>query len=268
MIPINTMLITLFLYIEARRYRYYELWAFRVRLMETDFFAAMLAPPFSPSETWATRLVDNLLHPAFTISIWEAVGRRFRRNYQFIFGILAIAWLVKIFIHPDPVHSLEEFLSHAEIGAVPGSIVILVGFLFNVLLFAVGWLSAGLRESKGEVLRKSEVQSPLDLFRTASDVVAGHSLFAGRREELAYIITSKEKARVIAERILSTMARGVTSIEGKGAYTGEEREILLVVIHPEQIAPLKRLVHGIDSKAFVIFHHAHEVVGQGFRAPG
>jgi uncharacterized membrane-anchored protein YitT (DUF2179 family) len=118
------------------------------------------------------------------------------------------------------------------------------------------------------VLRKGEVQSPLELFRTASDVVAGHGLFPGRREELTYIITSKEKAQVIAERILSTMARGVTSIEGKGAYTGEEREILLVAIHPEQVVPLKRLVREIDSTAFVIFHHAHEVVGEGFRAPG
>ena len=44
-IILNTVLVTLFLYIEARRYRYYELWSYRVRLMETDFFATMLVPP-------------------------------------------------------------------------------------------------------------------------------------------------------------------------------------------------------------------------------
>ena len=43
-IILNTLLVMWFLFIEARRYRYYELWSYRVRLMETDFFAAMLVP--------------------------------------------------------------------------------------------------------------------------------------------------------------------------------------------------------------------------------
>ncbi|MDQ4075265.1 MAG: DUF2270 domain-containing protein [Chloroflexota bacterium] len=267
MIPINTLLITLFLYIEARRYRYYELWSYRVRLMETDFFGAMLAPPFSPSETWGTRLVDNLLHPAFTITFWEAFGRRFRRNYQFIFALLAIAWVIKIAMHPVPVNSIPELIDNATVGTVPGEVVIAVGIFFNLSLFAIGWLTAGLRESEGEVLRKSAVQSPLELIRSASDVIAGHGLFPGRHEQLAYIITSKDKGEHISARILSTMARGVTAIEGKGVYSGEEREILLVAIKPEQAVPLKRLVRDIDPKAFVIIHHADEVIGQGFRAP-
>ena len=40
-IILNVLLVTLFLWIEARRNRYYELWSYRVRLMETDFFATM-----------------------------------------------------------------------------------------------------------------------------------------------------------------------------------------------------------------------------------
>ncbi|MBZ0309265.1 MAG: DUF2270 domain-containing protein, partial [Anaerolineae bacterium] len=45
-----TIMVTLFLLIEARRYRYYELWSYRIRLIETDFYAAMLVPPFRPRE--------------------------------------------------------------------------------------------------------------------------------------------------------------------------------------------------------------------------
>ena len=52
-VMLNLLLVTVFLLIEARRYRYYELWSSRVRLMETDFFAAMLVPPFHPSPDWA-----------------------------------------------------------------------------------------------------------------------------------------------------------------------------------------------------------------------
>ncbi len=49
------VLVLTFLYIEARRYQYYVLWAYRVHLMETDFFAAMLAPPLY--WIWALRLL-------------------------------------------------------------------------------------------------------------------------------------------------------------------------------------------------------------------
>lgn len=62
-ILIDLLLVTMFLVIEARRYRYYELWSTRVRLMETDFFAAMLVPPFQPSADWAETLAENLLLP-------------------------------------------------------------------------------------------------------------------------------------------------------------------------------------------------------------
>ncbi|MBA3533999.1 MAG: DUF2270 domain-containing protein [Ardenticatenales bacterium] len=264
MIPINTLLITLFLYIEARRYRYYELWAYRVRLMETDFFAAMLAPPFSPSDTWATRLVDNLLHPTYTISYWEAFGRRFRRNYQFIFALLAIAWFTKIMIHPTPAMSVQQFIDHAAVGAIPGRVIIAMGMVFNTAIFVVGWLTTGLRQSQGEILPSSALGA--SLFQTASDMITGHSFSWSRHEQLAYIITtSKAKAEVISERILTTMSRGVTAVNGVGMYSKEERVILLVAIHPEQVVPLKKLVRDLDPKAFIIIHGTEEVIGHGFR---
>ena len=72
-VMLNLLLVTIFLLIETRRYRYYELWSSRVRLMETDFFAAMLVPPFHPSPDWAEGLAENLLLPHFPISTWEAL---------------------------------------------------------------------------------------------------------------------------------------------------------------------------------------------------
>jgi len=113
-IILNTMLVTLFLYIEARRYRYYELWSYRVRLMETDFFAAMLVPPFHPSPDWAESLAENLLSPSFPVSMWEAFGRRLRRNYLWIFLILGIAWVAKYWLFPAPPADLQEFISHSR----------------------------------------------------------------------------------------------------------------------------------------------------------
>src|SRR5574342_1423490 len=112
-IILNTLLVTLFLWIEARRYRYYELWAYRTRLMETDFFAAMLSPPFAPHAEWSESLAETMLSPEFPISMWEAFGRRFRRNYMWIFLVLGAAWTLKMFLHPTPANSFGELIARA-----------------------------------------------------------------------------------------------------------------------------------------------------------
>lgn len=270
MIPLNTLLIGLFLLIEARRYRYYELWSYRIRLMETNFFAAMLAPPFQPSEGWAQHLTDTLLHPKFQISFWEALGRRFRRNYQYIFLILGLAWAVKIAIHPVPISTSLDFFQRAGVGPMPGEVVLAIGLLFNALLFAIGWLTITLQEASGEVLPHHALPGPLGLLDAASH--AAHSFLEGgtfhlhrRPEQVAYIITSKGDE--IGQRVLHQMGRGVTALEGKGLYTGEERDVLLCAIHPEQIRELKRLVCDADPHAFLIINPAQQIIGRGFRAP-
>src|SRR5512147_1374458 len=112
-ILLNSMLVTLFLFIESRRYRYYELWSYRVRLMETDFYAAMLVPPFHPSPEWAESLAENLLSPKFPISMWEAFGRRLRRNYIWIFLILGVSWCAKGWLFPVSATNLSEFINRS-----------------------------------------------------------------------------------------------------------------------------------------------------------
>ena len=114
---LNIALIFIFLFIEGRRYRYFELWSYRIRLLETDFFAAMLVPPFHPSADWAETLADSLLRPKFPISMWEATGRRFRRNYLAIFLALVLVWMFKNYTQPTPTLSWTEFLERLWEGA-------------------------------------------------------------------------------------------------------------------------------------------------------
>src|SRR6202007_3367693 len=85
-LPINSVLLAIFLLMEARRYRYYEIWFSRVRVLETGYFAQLLAPEgTAPEEAWAKHLAADLITPHFTISEMEAIGRRLRRNYLLIF---------------------------------------------------------------------------------------------------------------------------------------------------------------------------------------
>lgn len=78
----------------------------------------------------------------------------------------------------------------------------------------------------------------------------------------AYIIS--EQCDQIAERVLHDLNRGVTSLRGKGMYTGQDRDVLLCVLSKKQIPDLKAIVSEIDPDAFVIVSEAREVLGEGF----
>ncbi len=76
-IPINSILVAIFLVMEARRYRYYEIWSSRVRVLETGYFASLLDPENTPTdEAWAQHLAADLITPHFTITEWEAIDRQ------------------------------------------------------------------------------------------------------------------------------------------------------------------------------------------------
>jgi uncharacterized membrane protein len=155
-IPINSILVAFFLFMEARRYRYYEIWSSRVRVIETGYFARLLGPQSAIDREWAEHLMADLLTPHFTISEWEAVGRRLRRNYLWIFVLLALSWNLKVYLHPKPALTFDEFLSRAAVGVVPGKYIFLIGVVFNLglLIFAVA--TVRLREATGEVLPRHE----------------------------------------------------------------------------------------------------------------
>jgi uncharacterized membrane protein len=156
-IPINSILVAIFLLMEARRYRYYEIWSSRVRILETGYFAHILKPDNrQPDDAWAEHLAADLTTPHFTITEWEAVGRRLRRNYLWIFALLALSWNLKVYLSPLPARDFDAFIDRAQVGIVPGWIVFVVGIIFNaaVFVFAIG--TVRLREATGEVLPKHE----------------------------------------------------------------------------------------------------------------
>lgn len=77
-----------------------------------------------------------------------------------------------------------------------------------------------------------------------------------------YIIS--DEAENISRKILNEMERGVTFLGAKGAYTGEEKNVLMCVVTRLELTRLKNIVHELDPRAFVIVHDVHEVLGEGF----
>ncbi len=165
MILLNSLLIMFFLFIEARRYRYYDLWRTRVRVIETEFFADMLAPNMDPQHEdllhWRELLAKDLNEPSFNISMWEAMGRRLRRNYMWIFGLLALSWIVKVGIHPSVAQSFDEFYRRAAVGPLPSWFVLMFGVLFNGMLVLMSISSSNVVGLGGEILSRTEARDKL-----------------------------------------------------------------------------------------------------------
>src|SRR3981189_2726735 len=106
------LLVVFFLLIEARRYRYFNIWRLRARVLETNFFAPMLrGDPMLTDAGWMQHLAHDYHNPGHRISYMSAVGRRVRRNYGWIFAIQALAYYGKLAIHPPAMKTMADILA-------------------------------------------------------------------------------------------------------------------------------------------------------------
>lgn len=76
------------------------------------------------------------------------------------------------------------------------------------------------------------------------------------------IITDNEQQ--VADSILQKLGRGVTYLEGEGAYTGDKKRVVYCIVPLKQLAKLKHIVKETDSKAFMAVSDTSEVLGRGF----
>ena len=75
------------------------------------------------------------------------------------------------------------------------------------------------------------------------------------------------RAKDISDGIITDIGRGVTFLNGEGAYTGAPKKIVMVVVGMTQIAKIKIVVNAVDKNAFMLILSASEVMGRGFTSP-
>ncbi len=245
------LLVLIFLNIEGRRYTYYSLWYHRARLLETDFFGAMIAAPFAPAPDWGDALGAQLRDPTFPISRWEAVGNRYRRNYAFIVSVLLLSWLLKLAMHPTPATSAAQIVARAAIGrAIPGPWVVgAVAAIYTVLgvLTLVGYLRY---RREGALYVELSGRKP--------------ERFGGEpTPNLAILITTRRDE--MGRRLMHELGRGVTALDGEGMYTGTRRQVLLCAVTDVQVSHLQRIAREVDPDSFVVVTEARDVQGRHFR---
>ncbi len=77
------------------------------------------------------------------------------------------------------------------------------------------------------------------------------------------IVTSKPEP--ITEYILHTMHHSATAVDAKGAYSGENKKMIVTLCKRIEAVRLKRHIREVDPNAFVIVNSTSEIIGRGFR---
>ncbi|SMX48361.1 DUF2270 domain-containing protein [Maliponia aquimaris] len=154
------VLILLFLVLEARRYRYFNVWRARCRYMERHFYAPMLTEgDLHLEDNWQDVLAQDYLAPNYHIGFVMAMGRRIRRNYLWILTIQTTAFFGKIAVHPTALTSVAQIWERSAIGPLPGGVTVafiglyLLGFFgIAVWSWASDYRRAKQRGSRGSAM--------------------------------------------------------------------------------------------------------------------
>ncbi|MFC4408527.1 DUF2270 domain-containing protein [Haloarchaeobius iranensis] len=148
---VGMVMVTVFLGIEARRYRTYDIWRSRVRLLEENVFANALDPDGAEQANWRELLSDDFREPTVKTPRTESVSRRLGRVYLPLLSVLVGAWLVRLTVFSGTPGNV---VSGAAIGGLPGRLVVAAVAVFYVGLWAV-YVWPRQRQAKGE-LRTAE----------------------------------------------------------------------------------------------------------------
>ncbi len=147
----NLAIVWVMLWIEARRYRFYDAFRARVRMLEAHFLVPMVMENRAMLQgEWKKLVCEDLILPSFKISKLEAVGRRLKRNYVFIFILIMVAWITKIFLHAnEPIQDARSFYRSLHVGHIPSW---LVAFIFAGTLASVIGITIYVgKKSSGEI---------------------------------------------------------------------------------------------------------------------
>ncbi|WP_435075454.1 DUF2270 domain-containing protein [Halorubrum sp. HHNYT27] len=144
---IGVVMLSVFLGIETRRYRMFDVWRSRVRLLEENVFANALDPEGVEQSNWRKLLSEDLREPTVKTPTLEAMSRRLRRVYAPLLSVLVGAWIVRITVFTP---SGSGVVATAAIGAIPGAFVITLVSGFSLIAMTLT-LRRPPRRAKGKL---------------------------------------------------------------------------------------------------------------------
>ncbi|MFC7056467.1 YitT family protein [Enterococcus alcedinis] len=77
-----------------------------------------------------------------------------------------------------------------------------------------------------------------------------------------YVLSNRNTE--IAPVLMTELQRGVTYLDGEGAYSRQEKKMIFMVLTPQEVPEAKRIIHEFDPSAFISIINVHEALGEGF----
>ena len=130
----------------------------------------------------------------------------------------------------------------------------MAGFAVNAVIMCVAGLLFG---------AKLAMYTLISMFVGAS--VTDKVIEGFNRQKTVMIIS--DYSEKMAAGILTEIGRGVTILNGEGAYTHSSKKVILVVVTRTQVPKIKSIAEKIDPNAFMVVNDAAEVMGRGFTMP-
>lgn len=89
-------------------------------------------------------------------------------------------------------------------------------------------------------------------------------LYGSDEEKLVYIISDTPEK--IASRLMSEVDTGITILQGKGAYTNMDKQVLMCAVRKSLEPQIEEIVKEEDKYAFLIVTNASEIYGEGHKS--
>ncbi|MFW6206018.1 MAG: DUF2270 domain-containing protein [Gemmatimonadota bacterium] len=144
-----------FLIMESRRYQAYDRWRRQFHALNRYLIAPALEGSDRVSESGFQKILNDLSRTVPYLNLPQAAGYRLRRNYVYLFGVVLVAWLVKLQVHPEQAATLGDALARAGVGPIAADTVLVLVGAFAVM--AVGLMLTGPSE---QIMDWEEVGSP------------------------------------------------------------------------------------------------------------
>ena len=97
-----------------------------------------------------------------------------------------------------------------------------------------------------------------------SSVVTDYILTLGDNAKMLFVFS--EKSEEISKMILTKFERGVTGVDCKGMYSGNDKLMIISVVSPKELPIIIYMLKQIDKNAFVVIDDVKEVLGEGFKS--
>lgn len=127
-----------FAVIEARRYRHYDVWRSRIRLLERFMLAEVYDASDRPGVgEWTKKMAEDLRRPTYKISFIRALHHRLRRIHLALLIILGLSWVARITSFQDGQLDIVE---DAAVGEIAGDwVAVAIGLLLLAAIVLAVW---------------------------------------------------------------------------------------------------------------------------------